>query len=237
MKIAICDDQTDCNVKLRQMLKSYFEQKKIDDFDITEYTSGKDLADAYSGGMFDFIFLDVQMPGLNGDKTAEKIRSCDLSVDIVFVTNMRNQPLMGYNYNAKGFLFKEVTQEQIDQLMDRLLGEMRRREDMGTYPIKLRNEKSIMCLRLSDVLYFESRDKDIIAKTASEEFEFRGKLANVERELTEKGFLRINRSLLVNTSHVFKNFGDYVIIKNTGEKLFVGRNYKESVDRIFRLKV
>lgn len=234
MNIAVCDDQKECNEKLKYMLKSYFRRKHIDICKITEYTSGIDLSKTYTSGMFDFIFLDVQMPGLNGDKTAEQIRHHDLGVDIVFVTNMRDQSLMGYNYNAKGFLFKEVTQEQIDLLMDRLLNEMNRREYLGVYPIKQKFDKGIVYLRLSNTFYFESRDKDIVAVTEKERFEFRGQLALVEANLSGKGFLRINRSLLVNTSHVFKNFGDNLLL-NTGESLPIGKKYRASVRNAFGL--
>jgi len=228
VNIAICDDQKECNDILRGMLKSFFKRKQINNCNIKEYICGKDLLKTYSPGMFDFIFLDVYMPGLSGDKTAELIRMQDLSVDIVFITNMKDQPLMGYNYNAKGFLFKEVSQEQIDQLMNRLLEEMARRKDIGIYPVRQKYVKGIVHLRLSNVLYFESRDKDILATTKAETFEFRGQLASIEKDLSKKGFIRIHRSLLVNTFHVFKDFGDFLVI-STGEKLSISKNYRDSV--------
>jgi len=217
------------------MLKNYFAQKEII-YKITEYTSGVELSKTYSSGMYDFIFLDVQMPELTGDKTAEQIRSKDLSVDIIFITNMRDQPLMGYNYNAKGFLFKEVFQEQIDQLMDRLLGEINRRKDIGVYSIKQKYVKGTMHLRLSRILYFESRNKDIIAITTNgETFEFREKLSNVEKELSGKGFIRINRSFLVNISYVFKDFSDCLVM-NTGENFSISKNHRDSVRKALILK-
>ena len=235
MKIAICDDQKECNDKLKSMLKSYFKRKHIDNYQIVEYTSGADLSETYFPSKYDLIFLDVQMPVLSGDKTAEQIRNQDLSVDIIFVTNMKDQPLIGYNYNAKGFLFKEVSQEQIDQLMDRLLGEMRRSDDIGVYPVKQKFDKGTVHLRLSDVLYFESHDKDIFALTNDDKFEFHGQLSNIEKDLTGKGFLRINRSLLVNVSYVFKDFKDYLVL-TTGESLPISKGYKDSVQKAFSIK-
>ncbi|MCL1844630.1 MAG: LytTR family DNA-binding domain-containing protein [Defluviitaleaceae bacterium] len=235
MNVAICDDQKECNEKLCRMLKSYFTQRDINS-NITEYTSGTELSKAYAPGLFDFVFLDVQMPGLNGLETAGRIRKEDLSVDIIFVTNMHDQVCMGFNYNAKGFLIKEVSQEQIDTLMDRLIAEMRRRKDIGVYTIKLKFDEGTILLRLSDVLYFESRDKDIIAATKDAEFEFRNQLSVVEEDIKGKGFIRINRSLLVNTLHVFKDFKDYLVLKGTSEKLPIGRSYKTSVRKALNTK-
>lgn|GEM_PF-70007 len=236
MNIAICDDQKECNDNLRQMLKSYFRANQINNCEIKEYTSGDKLSKEYAPGMFDFIFLDVQMPGMSGLETAERIRSQDLSVDIIFVTNMRDQMRMGFNYNAKGFLIKEVSQDELDALMDRLVAEMRRREGIGVYPIKLKFDNGIVFLRLSDVLYFESHDKDVTAKTIDGDFEFRKQLSVVEQDLIGKGFLRINRSLLVNTSCIFKDFGDCLVLRGLTEELPIGNNYKAFVRKALSMR-
>jgi len=236
MKIAICDDQKECNDNLKQMLKNYFRAKQIENCEIKEYISGDKLSNEYSPGMFDFIFLDVQMPRLSGLETAERIRSQDLRVDIIFVTNMSDQMYMGFTYNAKEFLIKEVSQKQIDKIMDRLLNEMRRREDIGTYLIKQKLDKGKVFLRLPDVLYFESYDKDVTAVTKDEKFVFRNQLSAVEQDLSGKGFIRINRSLLVNTLHVFKNFGNFLVLKNNSEELPIGNSYKSNVRKAFSIK-
>lgn len=234
--IAICDDQKECNAKLKELLQRYFNERKIDNFKIKEYITGNKLINEYSPNMFNFIFLDIQMPNLSGLETTEQIRKQDLKVDIIFVTNMSDQMHMGFNYNAKGFLIKEVNQEQINVIMDRLLAEMHRREDIGTYTIKQKFDKGNAILRLSEILYFESHDKDITAKTIDGNFEFRKKLSVLEEELDGKGFIRINRSLLVNTLHVFKDFGDCIILRNSNEKLPIGINYKATVRKAFSIK-
>ena len=148
MNIAICDDQKMYNDKLKSMLKDYFKRTNIENFSILEYTSGKKLSDDYSCGLFDFIFLDIQMPDLSGEETASRVRKKDVEVNIIFVTNMKDQSLMGYNYGAKGFLLKGVKQEDIDSLMDRLLSEMGRRKDTGFYLVKQKSDKSNIHLRL-----------------------------------------------------------------------------------------
>jgi len=236
MNIAICDDQRECNEYLSSMLKVYFENKLISGYTIMEYTCGSKLINEYTIGMFDVIFLDVNMPGLSGNKTAERIRNLDLGVDIIFVTYMKDQPLIGYNYNAKGFLIKEVSQNQINQLLDRLICEMKRRNDLGVYSAKLKFGEGIVHLKLVDVFYFESHNKDIVAVTDKESFLFREQLANVERDLQNKGFVRINRSRLVNKSHIFKDFGNYLVMSN-GQEFSISKSYKDNVRKIFRIDV
>lgn len=226
--VAICDDQNDYNEKLKCLLEIYFTNRRID-YKIISYTSGEELSGAYTRGKFDIVFLDVQMPKLNGLETAEQIRKKDLEVDLVFVTNMTDQMNMGFSFNAKGFLIKDVNQDQINELMDRLIIELHRRDENGIYRIKLKTNANVN-LRLSQVLYFESHDKFIKAVTESDTYEFRGTLDNVEKDLAEKRFVRINRSLLVNVYHIFKDNNDCIVMK-TSEKLYISRGYRKSVKK------
>lgn len=237
MRVAICDDHKECNAKLKSMIKNYFRRKNIGSYTIEEFLFGAKLVDSFTLGKYDIIFLDIQMPDVTGEKAAELIRNIDIDVDLVFVTNMSDQSLMGYNYHAKGFLIKEVKQDEIDSLMDRLLNEMNRKTHMGTYPIKQTGEGGVVYLRLSRVLYFESHDKKIsvVCDSKNETYEFRSKLEKVEEDLKNKGFIRINRSLLVNVSHIFKDFGDSIAL-STGERLEMSRVYKDSVREALRME-
>lgn len=237
MRVAICDDQKECNTKLKGMLKSYFRRMNISNCVIDEYLSGEGLIESFSTGMYDIIFLDIHMPGVTGEKAAEFIRNVDMDVDLVFVTNMSDKSLMGYNYQAKGFLIKQVKQEHVDLLMDRLIHVMSQKAHMGAYPIKLVGDKGMVYLRLSKVLYFSSRDKTVsaICDGQNETYEFRSQLDKVEEDLKKKGFIRINRSLLVNSYHVFKDFGDSIAL-STGERLEMSRVYRDSVREALRME-
>jgi CheY-like chemotaxis protein len=95
MKIAICDNDKNCNKKLHAMLTDYTKRNNIDNCEICEYTSGEKLLIEYAPGIFDVIFLDVEMPCLDGFETARKIREVDLGTDIVFVTYMKDDVQRG----------------------------------------------------------------------------------------------------------------------------------------------
>ena len=235
MQIAVCDDVKDYNDKLDNLLASYIKRKDICKCEINKYTSGLALLKNYVPGKYNFIFLDVDMPVLDGFKTAEQIRKLDLKVDLIFVTNMHDQAQMGYNYNAKGYLYKEVNQKQIDILMDRLLNELGRRNDGGFYKIHLKFDDGIIYLPLYNVLYFESKNKDILATTTDDVFTFRGQLADVANDLKDKGFIRIHRSYLVNIEHVFKDFGNKLILKSSDE-LEISRKYKGAIENALKGK-
>jgi len=235
MKIAICDDEKKSNEHLHGLLKSYMEKNKITNADFIFFISGQTLLNGYSVGLFDFIFLDVQMPVLDGFETARQLRLLDLDVDLIFVTNMTTQVIRGYNYNAKQYLCKPVCQDDIDVLMDRLLSELNRKRERGTYTIKMKDGKGTAHVPLSDLIYFESDDRYLRAITQNETYIFRGKLSDVEADLEDRGFIRIHQSYLVNKEYVFKDFGNALALKDKGgTELPVSKPYKNKVHETFK---
>jgi len=210
------------------------ERNEIEGYVIKQYISGEELLEGFSRSQFDFIFLDVNMPGLDGFETAGRIRDLDLKVGIVFVTYLNDFVQRGYNYNAKGYFYKPAKQQDIDNLMDRLLSE---RESSGKgrrYTLKEKKGDNVS-LQLMDILYFESDNQYIITFANERKYTFRGKLDDVESELARAGFLRTHKSYLVNMKYVFKDFGDKVVLKsNESISLPVSRRYRAVVKEAFK---
>lgn len=217
MQIAICDDNQglDYNAWLEVLLRNYVSRNRIGEFEITAYTSGFNLLESLSRVPFDFIFLDVDMPCLDGFETARRIRGLDLDVVIVFVTHLESQISMGYHYGAKDYLCKPVSQDQIDMLMDRLLEERRRKQNGRRYRVRLKGNNGETDLSLDEVLYFESMRHYIYAvMTTSEKLIFRSKLQVVADDLKESGFVLSHKSYLVNMRHIFAVTGKQVIFSS-----------------------
>ena len=80
MRIAICDDEK----IFRDQIKKYILEVSSDST-IEEFTCGDDLADSDSN--YDIIFLDIEMPGISGIETAEKLRENGSDADIIFLTS------------------------------------------------------------------------------------------------------------------------------------------------------
>jgi len=237
VKIAICDDNKKCNEKLDKMLKDYMCRNEIEEYSIYEYTSGRRLIEEYDVGTFDAVFLDVEMPNdFDGFKTAEKIREVDPGVDIVFVTFLKENVQRGFDYNAKGYLYKEITQEQIDDRMDKIIAERLRNAVNTFHKVKLKKGGTVL-LSLPRVLYFESYSHDISAVMENETLVFIDTITNLTKQLESKGFIRISQSFLVNIAHVFNVTGYQVTIVR-GKDLTIGRAYKQAlIDAISKREV
>ena len=236
MRAALCDDDKKHNTYLAKLLNNYMRRSEIDNFEITDYTSGRALLEKYILDEFDFIFLDVDMPSMDGFETAKRIRDMDLDVSLIFVTRLADQMPIGYNYGAKQYLCKPITQEEIDTLMDRLLSELRRMKSKETYSVKLKSRRGgTAYLQLSKVLYFESQNKHVLAhiRNQKEPLIFRGTLPDVDNDLKDKSFVRIHQSYLINRDHVFNEFGDNVVMGN-GCVLPISKKYRSELIELIK---
>ena len=238
MRIAICDDDKSCNEKLRQMLRKYRRDNEIRNMEITEYTSGIALLEEYKFEMYDFIFLDLQMPDQHGSEIAESLRKIDWKVSIVFVTNDPSFMQKGYDYGIKKYLVKEITQKQIDNVMDGMIKDRLLGNKGKLFKIKVKKENTTVFVPLSKIMYFESDGHEIGAKLDIEPYiyVFLGKIKQLVTDLEEEGFVRINKSVVVNIEYVFKIFnGDMVVIKK-GKSFKLSPNYKQGILNAFQLR-
>ena len=227
MKIAICDDVKHYNDHLNELLTNYMKQNKIENYKISKYTSGVDLLKEYKPGLFNFIFLDIDMPNLDGFATAKRIKEIDFDAAIVFVTNMHEHVQKGYSYRAKAYLYKPIDQTQINDTMDDLIEEHLQSKRNGVYAFKVKNGANAY-LSLTNILYFESHGHDVSVVTETESLIFLGKISTIAEGLADNGFVRINKSVILNTAHVFKDFGDHVTLKR-GEEFTVSPSYKQKL--------
>lgn len=232
MQIAICDDNKECNDKLQNLIEEYFHNNEIVKSDIHVYTSGDDLIKEFLPQKFDIIFLDIEMPGIDGFITAQEIRELDLDVDIVFITNLKNGVQRGYDYDAKGYLYKDITKEKINELMDKLIHNKLRSNKDSLMKIKL-NKGDYVLLSLSKIQYFESMSHDIIAISEKERYKFSNTITKLTSELENKGFIRVSQSYLVNIDYIFNMSGNTIVIRK-GDRINIGRGYKQAIDNALK---
>ena len=106
IRIAIVEDEP----TERDRIKVYLEEIAQEDqtqFDIEQYSSG--MAFVMRGMKdYDLVLMDIDMPNLNGIETAKALRKVDQSATLIFVTNMAQYAISGYEVNAVDFILKPV---------------------------------------------------------------------------------------------------------------------------------
>lgn len=220
MNIAICDDEP---AFLKQLHKRIADMK-IPDCEIHEFTSGKDLLAFFVKGMYEVIILNVEMPGLNGLQTAERIRQTDKSVIISFLTNYTEFAVQGYEVNAFRYILKNQPDYMYTQQLKSIFEECEQRFRI----FRFSNKNLTFKCRLIDILYFEGHKRKITVFTSTGELEYGGDFTEVCSELLKYNFIIVNRGLLVNLEHI-QNINKYDMIMSNGRKVPIGRTHKDEV--------
>lgn len=108
MRLALVDDDAEICSLLRAYVQRYNTEygTSISTYD---FTRGSDLLHNYERGVFDVIFLDIEMPGINGMETATQIRRIDDAVALVFVTHLAQFAVQGYEVQASDYIIKPLS--------------------------------------------------------------------------------------------------------------------------------
>lgn len=218
--LAIVDDDE----KSRMTMCDYaerFQEEFQEKLKITTFADGADIADDYKAE-YDIIILDIQMRFMDGMRAAELIRKMDSDVILIFITNMAQYALKGYEVQAMNYLLKPVTYFAFSQEIRKAVGFIRERKKKYFF---IRVENGTIRLDSEDVLYLESKKHQIIIHTQKESYTTRDSMKNLEQILSAFNFVRCNNCYLVNLAYVEGVMQNSVIV--AGDELQVSRPRKK----------
>lgn len=199
LNIAIVEDSLS-DVELLQGFISRFESENNISFETEVFKNGLDFVSDYKP-KFDIIYLDIEMPYLNGMQTAKKIREVDKSVVIIFYTNLVRFAIAGYSVNAMDFLVKPAQYIEFEKKMKRAVRYASQRSDKY---LTVGMTGGIAKLSVADVLYVEKDTNKLVYHTADAEYSERANLYAKEPALEKLGFAKCRSGCMVNLQHVKK---------------------------------
>lgn len=211
-KIAIVEDQEETRESLNRFVRQYAQEQGLQ-VEISLITDGAEIAEHYTPG-FDIIFMDVEMPRLDGFGAAEAIRAVDADVVLVFVTNMAQYAIRGYEVDALDYVLKPVNYYQFCTKLSRAIQRVQRRRG-GQVVLQLAGG-GIQLLDTADIYYLETRSRMLYYHTSKGEFAARASLQSAEKQLAEYHFVRCNQCYLVNLAYVKGIENDFALVKTTG---------------------
>ena len=215
VRIAICDDEERYRIELKTILNKLLINA---DLNIDTFDDGNILADAFAVSPYDLVFLDIEMPAVDGITLAKKIRSRSENVFIVFLTSHIEYALEGYEVNALRYLTKPVDIEKLKEVIRYV------QEKQGSSrQIIIKEDGEEILIDINDVIYMESMNQNVRIVTAKGEHVIRYNIGDFEEQLKNDGFFRIHRGYLISLSKVKKLSGNDVILDG-GETLPVSRS-------------
>ncbi|MFR1951164.1 MAG: LytR/AlgR family response regulator transcription factor [Roseburia hominis] len=228
MRIAICDDE----VSMVQILEEKIK-KLLPDAVIEKYLSGEKLI--ASGSKPDVLFLDIQMPGMDGMETAKMLRQDNEDMILIFVTAAEEYVFQAFDVGAFHYLVKPFSDEKLKEVVTKAVHAVKRssRLEKDEKYIMVQTAGSHIKIFLRDIVYAEVYNRKVIIHTRNTDIEYYGKVTGITVIWLGTDFFRTHRAYLVHFKYVEKYDATCVTMKN-GTALIAKQNYPEFVRRYLK---
>lgn len=220
--VGIIEDQDqDLNI-FKEYLNRYSMEHDVK-FKTDTFKSGILFNEQYKPD-YDIIFMDIDLPNQDGLETARQLRSVDDNVLLIFVTNLAQLAIKGYSVDAFDFVPKPLNYAQFSTLLTKALKRLnyKKRKEI----IINTNRKNLRLDALS-LIFVEVINHSLIYHTLDGEINSWGSLSKVYEELQSEGFVKINKSQIINLRFVKEVDGNYILLTN-GLTLYTSRNEKKN---------
>lgn len=208
MNAAVIDDMPRDAQLLTGYLKKFQEEHGIS-IQIEAFHSSVEFLETYSS-QYDIIFLDIEMPGSDGLATAREIRSRDDAVAIIFVTNMAQYAIHGYEVNAVDFMVKPVGYFNFAKKLEKAMRFLQKRTPRT---VLLSDEDGVIRLPAADIFYVEKEHDHLIYHTKQGIFRKRGTMKAEREALRDLPFEECTVGCLVNLDMVQRIGKEHVYLR------------------------
>lgn len=204
MRIAVCDDEREIREILAEKVKRYCPEAEI-----VCYASGREVLAADKTP--DILFLDIQMPGMDGMETAQALRAENKRMVLVFVTSFEEYVFRAFDVGAFHYLVKPFEEEKFASVLFRAVEQCGQTAENTGISKEHEEERQILIqsggshikIRLADIVYAEVFNRKVVLHKMTEDIEYYGKLSELEK-LSGEDFFRPHRSYLVNFRYVVR---------------------------------
>lgn len=210
MRIAVCDDEEKFRNQAREMIDKLAGSL---DVIVDAYSDGRKLLEAFDKNPYDVLFLDIEMPAMDGITLAKKLRERSDSIYIVFLTGHVEYALEGYEVNALRYLTKPVQEDKLREVLRFVMD-----NSTSKRQLMIREDGEELLLNVADIIYFEAQNQYIMIYTTEGEHLVRYNIGDFEEQLKNDGFFRIHRGYLISLAKVKKLVKSEVLMETaTGE--------------------
>lgn len=248
IRALIIDDERLARERIRALLT---EESAIEI--VGECANGRDAVAAIRKQSPDLIFLDVQMPELDGFGVLAEIEPAQMPA-VIFVTAYDRFAVKAFEVHAVDYLLKPFDQERFHDALSRVIDHLKSRrtdalrqhlaellsdlksDTKSTGRLVVKSQGRVLLVRTKDIDWVEAADNYVVLHVGNETHLLRETMASLETRLTPDRFVRISRSAMVNLDRVKEMqplfHGDYAVLLQDGTRLTLSRSHREKLNSI-----
>ena len=220
MHAAIVEDDKKAAEQMAEHLRRYAEETGESIVSST-FDTALSFLDGYPA-IYDVVFMDIELPDLNGIEAARRLRELDGDVFLIFVTNMAKYAINGYEVNALDYFLKPVFYSDLKMRMERI----RQAKSRDAYSFALPVQGGAHRFSADKVVYIESSGHNLTFHTVEGDYTMRGpSMRELEKQLNAHGFARCNTCYIVNLRYC--KAVDGFLANVNGEELQISRSRKK----------
>lgn len=251
IRTMIVDDEPLARERIRTLLQG---EKEI--VISAECGNGKEALRILAEQQVDLLFLDIQMPEMDGITMLGKLPQEKIPF-VVFTTAFDEFAVKAFELNALDYLLKPFTKKRFqdslsrvrlrlksddkDLFLSQMISTIRSVAEKQEYSDKIivKSEGRVRFIPASEIMWIESDANYLKINTQRESPMMRETMTNIIRKLDPSKFLRLHRTVIVNVAFIkemkpwFND--DHIIVLQNGTQLPIGRTYRKAVNEFFRL--
>ena len=230
----IVDDEREARRRLNRLLEAFADRIEI----VGDAVDGPSAVEQIQKLEPDVVFLDIEMPGLDGFGVLDSLPQADWPI-VVFVTAFGHYATRAFDVHALDYLMKPVTAARLLQCLDRLdstsLSSQRkkldnvRRDGRKLERLLARSGQKQVVVNVADVIVVESEDRLVFARTATAKLVLNITMKELEERLDPAVFCRVHKQAIVQLAHARELHslagGHYLLKLSDGSGVQIGRNY------------
>jgi len=247
IRVLLSDDESLARERLRRLLDDEPDLEIV-----AECSDGKSAIALIKREKPDLVFLDIQMPEVDGFGVIAALQPEHLPLTI-FVTAYDRYAMKAFEVHAVDYLLKPVDKGRLSEALDHarkqlshpseamfqkrvlgLLGDLESRQH-APQRVVIKADGEIVCLKPAEIDWAESAGNYVCLHVGGNTHILRETITSLEGRLGPRQFLRVHRSTLVNVDRIKtlrpSLYGDYAILLRDGTKLTLSRGFRENVLR------
>lgn len=235
IEIAVCDDETIYIERLVKFIEVYSDEAAVE-LNLTSYISGEKLVEDIREDekRYDIVFLDVEMPQMDGMDVARAIRNVTMEPILCFVTSHETFAREAYRVEALGYLVKPVSYVELKRLLGRAVVMIQYQRDCDEAEeryVEIPVARNTAIVDVRNIQYIEKRRNQCILHCTDREITCYEVLKKLYERLNHKTFIYTHQGYIVNFDHI-KEVAENVVYLGDGKEVPISRShYKEVRER------